>query len=216
MKIFSNLAAITLQCFGTAGSCVTAAGGSAARQNHANRSRQDERAEDIERRCAAMGSGGEMVGSRAVEANQTGRPRIRPHEARDRGQVPIVSHRRELARCPQTRSTWRGVRGPGDCGVLTSWLPATSPSRPHVAASSYGWSIRKGPTCNDFKSPLGKFPSHLPVVIASQRLRNFRSRRSESDSRKSPAPQIRAAIESTVAKQQSSVGYGWMTASQSR
>jgi hypothetical protein len=123
------------------GSCVTVAGGTAARRNHPDRSRKNERTEDVEARCAAMGSRGEMVGSRAVEANKTGRPRICPHEARDRGQVPVISHDRTVARCPQTGASRRRIRGTGDGGVLIPWLPTTSPTRPPVAASFSGRSV---------------------------------------------------------------------------
>lgn len=138
MKIFVNLAAIALQSFGTAGSCVTVAGGSAARQNHIDRSQNDERTAAVGRPSAAMGSGGEMGGSRAVEANETGRPRVCPHEARDRGQVPVATNHLRLARCPQTGSPRRRIRGAGDGGVLIPRLPTTSPTRPPVAASFSG------------------------------------------------------------------------------
>ncbi len=139
MKIFINVRPIGLQSFRTAGSCVTVAGGLAARQNHVDRSQNDERTAVVGRPSAAMGSGREMVGSRAVEANETGCTRIHPDQARDRGQVPIVSHNRPMARRPQAGTTRRRIRGVGDRGVLMPWLPATSPTRPPVAASFSRW-----------------------------------------------------------------------------
>lgn len=136
-----NVRPIGLHCRESNGSCVTVAGGLAAHQNHVDRSQNDERTAVVGRPSTAMGSGGEMGESWAMATNQTGRARIRPHEARDRGQVPVATNDCQLAWRPQARTARRRIRGASDCGVLIPWWPTTSPTRPPFAASFSGGTI---------------------------------------------------------------------------
>ncbi len=82
-----------------------------------------------------------MEGSRSLDSRFERDVGIHPDETRDRGQVPVVPKPRRMAGRGQTRTTrWRVLRA--DHGWdLTRTFATTSPTRPHVAASSYGWTV---------------------------------------------------------------------------
>ena len=152
MKTFPNLPPDGLLRARTDGSCVSPAGGLAARQDDANGSQKDGRAEDVGRPGSAVGGGRPVGGSRPLDSRDERDVGIHPDATRDRGQVPVVPRDRRLAWRGQAAAARRRVRGGHHGRHLIRRLATTSPTRPHDAASSYGPTVlptapatRRGP-----------------------------------------------------------------------